>query len=251
MKMIILAAGEGTRLKPLTDGCPKCMVKYKGKPIIDYIILAARTCNIEDIVVVAGYKNKILENYLSKRKIKFYTNEKYATTNMVYSLFCAEEEFSDDIVISYADIIYKNNILEALINEKDPISVVVDKKWRELWSLRMENPLNDAETLKLDKNRYLLEIGKKPGSYRDIEGQYIGLIKIKKRVLGQIKDFYHSLDKTKIYDGKDFNNMFMTSFIQLIIDNLRRAKPVFINGGWIEIDTTHDLEVYESQINYV
>ena len=112
----------------------------------------------------------------------------------------------------------------------------------------MENPLEDAETLKLDSNDNIQEIGQKAASYDDIQGQYIGLIKIKKKALKKVKDFYNALDKTAVYEGKNFNNMYMTCFLQLIIDKVMPVKAVHIDGGWIEIDTCQDLNRY-SKLN--
>ena len=156
MKMIIVAAGQGTRLRPLTDNKPKCMVEYNNKPIIDYILDTADKCNIKDIAVVNGYKKEVLEDYLKEHKLTFFTNNKFDKTNMVSTLFNAIEFMDDDIIISYADIIYTDEILEKLINNKGDFGVVVDKDWKDLWSLRMENPLEDAETLKVvDGNIFL------------------------------------------------------------------------------------------------
>jgi choline kinase len=242
MRAIILAAGQGTRLRPLTDDRPKCMVEYRDKKIIDYILDSMQECNINDINIVNGYKSEVLTTYLNTKKIKYFTNEKFESTNMVYTLFCAKDIMDSDIIISYADIIYSKDILQKLIDSDDDISVVVDRKWRELWSQRMQNPLDDAETLKLDSGN-IIELGKKPDSYDDIEGQYIGLIKISKNMIKKIVSFYESLDKNIMYDSKDYNNMYMTSFIQMIIDNqLAEVKPVFIDGGWIEIDSIDDLK---------
>jgi len=241
MKIIILAGGQGSRLRPLTNNQPKCMVKYQDKPIIDYILNTVEECNIDKIAIVNGYKKDILEDYLKNKDIKFFTNKEFDKTNMVSTLFYAEDFMNDDIIISYADIIYKKEILEKLINSKYDFSVVVDKSWKELWLQRMENPLEDAETLKIKDNK-IIELGKKPNSYEEIEGQYIGLIKISKNILPTIINFYKSLDKTKLYDGKDFDNMYMTSFIQLIIDKLIDVNPIFINGGWVEIDSVEDLK---------
>ena len=241
--MIIVAAGQGTRLRPLTDNKPKCMVEYNNKPIIDYILDVANECNIRDVAIVNGYKKQVLEKYLENRDITFFTNEKFDTTNMVSTLFNAKDFMNDDIIISYADIIYKKEILEKLITSNEDFNVVIDKDWRKLWSLRMENPLEDAETLRVvDGN--IVEIGKKTNSYNDIEGQYIGLIKISKRALPKFIKFYESLDKNKLYDGQDYDNMYMTSLVQMIIDNLTDVKPLFINGGWIEIDSVEDMESY-------
>ncbi len=244
MKVIILAAGQGQRLRPLTDNCPKCMVEYHGKPIIDYILQVIRECSLENIIVIDGYKKDTLESYLKNENVKFYTNSDFDKTNMVTTLFCAESELNDDVIISYSDIIYKKEVLQKLIDSDADISVIVDQNWQELWSIRMENPLDDAETMKIGVNNTIIELGKKATNYNDIQGQYIGLIKISKKMISKIKDFYSGLDKNAIYDGKDFYNMFMTSFIQMIIERLCPVNAVFINGGWIEIDSTSDLENY-------
>lgn len=241
MKMIILAAGQGTRLRPLTNNKPKCMVEYKGKPIIDYIIDVAHKCEIKDISIVNGYKKDVLEKYLKNKDVKFFTNELYTSTNMVSTLFCADDFMDDDVIISYSDIIFTEDVLKKLIVSKNKFNVVIDKKWRKLWSARMENPLDDAETLKV-KNGKIIEIGKVPSGYADIEGQYIGLIKISKNVINDVKNHYNKLDKNISYDGKSFDNMYMTTFIQNLIDNLLDVDPVYINGNWIEIDSLEDLE---------
>jgi len=244
MKMIIVAAGQGTRLKPLTNQIPKCMVKYKQKPIIDYILEATQDCGINKIAIVSGYKNEILENYLKGKKINFFKNNNFEKTNMVYSLFCAKDFMDDDLIISYSDIIYKRKILHKLIESKDNFTVVIDKDWQKLWNLRMQNPLDDAETLKIQNNN-IIEIGQIPNDYNDIDGQYIGLIKIKKNILDDVIKFYENLDKDISYDNKNFENMYMTSFIQMLIDDFCEVKPVYISGGWIEIDSCEDLRKME------
>jgi choline kinase len=245
LKVIVLAAGQGTRLRPLTDDRPKCMVPFRGKPIIDYIADALRKSGLDDIVVIDGYRKDVLEKHLSDRNIKFYTNAEYETTNMVYTLFRALPELNDDIIISYADIIYSPDVVKKLIADTYCFSVVVDKRWRELWALRMEDPLLDAETMKIDGEGFIYELGKKPKCYGDIQGQYIGLIKIKKDFLQTAIKHYQGLDRTAIYDGKNFDNMYMTSFLQSVADKIKRPKAVFIEGGWLEIDSAADLKVYE------
>lgn len=241
MKAIILAAGQGSRLRPLTDKKPKCMVEYNGKAIIDYILDAMHRCKVKNIAVANGYKADVLTNYLNNKDLTFYTNKNFDKTNMVSTLFCAKDFMNDDLIISYADIVYDKEILDKLISSNDDFSVVVDRKWQSLWDQRMTNPLEDAETLKI-QNSNIIELGKKASSYEDIEGQYIGLMKISKRVIHRVVEYYNSLDKNISYDCKDFDNMYMTSFIQMIIDNLLDVKPTFIDGGWVEIDSISDLK---------
>ncbi len=245
MKLIVLAAGEGTRLRPLTNDRPKCMVEFKDKPILDYIIGNADACKINDVNVVVGYQNDAIREHLKgTQNITFYENPKYATTNMVSTLFCAEEVLEGDCVVSYADIVYNKGVLDRIMDEPRS-AIVVDRQWRKLWEMRMENPLDDAETLKLDEAAYVTELGKKPTSYDDIEGQYIGLIKFGANDIERIKSIYADLDRTAIYDGKNFDNMFMTSFLQILIDKGVKFKATFIDGGWVEIDSLDDLQAYK------
>ena len=238
MKAIILAAGQGTRLRPLTDDRPKCLVEYRGKAILDYILESLRTCGVNDIVVVKGYRHDTLQ----RPGLRYVVNDRYDTTNMVSTLFCAEQEMDDDILISYADIIYGPSIVKAILDDESEFGVAVDMNWRELWESRMEDPLKDAETLKLDSDGFITELGRKPSSYDDIEGQYMGLLRISRNSLRSIRHFYHSLDKDGIYEGKNFDNMYMTSFIQLVIDRLMKVRAVPVQGGWLEIDCIEDLE---------
>lgn len=247
--MIILAAGQGTRLKPLTNDRPKCMVEYGGKLIIDYILQAASECKIENIIIINGYKKEVLENHLKDKNINFYFNKDFEATNMLYTLFCAEKEMDDDIIISYADIIYKKEVLQSLINCDYDFSVVVDKEWEKLWRIRMENPLDDAETLKIGPHKNIIELGKKAKNYKDIQGQYIGLIKISKNIINQVKNIYHNMNTDILYDGKKFKNMYMTSFIQHLIGLSIVINPCWIHGGWFEIDSIEDLHNYQ-RVNF-
>jgi choline kinase len=246
MKMIILAAGQGTRLRPHTESVPKCMVPLNGQPLIYYQLETAKQVGITDIIVVGGYKADVLREYLEDKNVRLLVNNNFLVTNMVSTLFCAESELNGDVIVSYSDIVYSTLVLKKLINCNDSLVTVVDSNWYDLWSKRMENPLEDAETMKLDTNGFITELGKKPTGYHEIEGQYIGLTKISDSVIDKVICFYHQLDKNIIYDGKDFNNMYMTSFIQLMINNHLPIKATIISGGWFEVDSNDDLAYYET-----
>ena len=239
MKLIILAAGQGTRLRPLTNDKPKCMVELFGKKMIDHILEVAENYNFNEVIIIGGYKFDVLKQYLIGKKITFVENERYDSTNMVTTLMCAKELFNDDIIISYSDIIYNKNILQTLLNEDADIAVSIDLKWQELWKLRMENILDDAETLKFDDNYNLLEIGKKTDNLKDIQGQYIGLIKVKQNSIKVLLDTYNSIENN--------SNLYMTDLIQTIIDNKIPVKASLINAGWFEVDSIEDKENYENK----
>lgn len=245
MKVIILAAGQGTRLRPLTDDRPKCMVELHGKPLLHHQLEALEKCDIEkqNIALAAGY----LQEALVAPGIKQYRNDDYDKTNMVATLFAAEDFMleGEDLIISYGDIVYKPEVFEKLLSTQGELVIAADLDWYDLWKLRMENPLDDAETFKMTDEGKVLELGKKPNNREDAQAQYIGLVKI---AGSKVKDFIHhfkNMDKAASYDGKDYDNMYMTSLLQNLIDSGWDAQAALINNGWIEVDSVDDLEAYK------
>lgn len=241
-KVLILAAGQGTRLRPLTNDKPKCLVQLLGNSLLERQVNTLKSCGVDTIHIATGYREDQIRNLGFDTTL----NPKYASTNMVETLFCASEYMveGEDLIIAYGDIVYQKGNLKELLNCSEEIALMVDKNWKSLWSLRLENPLDDAETLKLDKG-FVTELGKKPISYSEIEGQYTGLIKIRGDKIKEFKDFYLNLDRTASYDGQDFFNMYMTSFLQMLINSGWKAKAVEVEGGWLEIDSVDDLDCYE------
>lgn len=243
-QVVILAAGEGTRLRPLTETRPKCMVPLAGRALLERQMETLRRVGLHDIHIVTGY----LAAQLDQQGVPTYLNARYATTNMVESLLCARDLFDGrgDVLIAYGDIVYRQQNLVQLIEEKEEIALMVDLNWRDLWEQRFDNPLDDAESLRLDEHGYILEVGKKADSYDAVQGQYTGLIKVRRDKCLEFTRFYDGLDRSKEYDGKDFDNMYMTSFLQLLIDAGWRVKAVPVYGGWLEVDSVEDLAVYEA-----
>lgn len=242
MRAIILAAGQGTRLRPYTNDRPKCMVELLGKPMLHRQIEVLRAAGVNDITLVGGY----CASGLKADGVDVVLNPRYAETNMVSTLFCAESVMTDgeDLLIAYGDIVYESRVLESVLRNDGQLSVAVDLQWRRFWEIRMENPLADAETLKLDAYDCIVELGKKPNDYSEIQGQYMGLIKVRGDQVAVFRAAWHGLDRDGKYDGKDFDNMYMTSFLQHLISGGWKAKAAFTNNGWLEVDTVEDLDQY-------
>lgn len=259
MKVIILAAGQGTRLRPLTDNCPKCMVKVNGKSIIERQLETVYACGIkeEDITIVAGYRNDVLQDYFKNTAIHFVVNGKYETTNMVCSLMCARAvmEAEEDILISYGDIIYNTDVLNKVIFAKDDSSVIVDDGWYEYWSARCENPLDDAETLMFNEDDYLTEIGQKTDDLSRVQSQYIGLMRFRGEGLKAMLALSAEAERRSSIGEKlwrterTYSKMYMTDLLQGLIDEGNKLKALHIRRGWFEIDDKEDLKVVESQID--
>jgi L-glutamine-phosphate cytidylyltransferase len=241
MKAIILAAGQGTRLRPLTNNKPKCLVELAGKPLLEHQLATLTSGGIDEIHIVGGY----LAEQLKRPDTTLHTNPRFASTNMVATLFAAKDVMNgeSDIIIGYGDIVYESRVLEALIASSAPISLAVDREWKRYWAARMDDPLADAETLKLVEGNRIVELGKKPESFADIQGQYTGLIKIRADHVEKLLDVWTAMDRDAYYDGKDFDNMYMTSFIQHLINLGWDTRSAFIENGWAEVDCEDDLAV--------
>ena len=245
MKIIILAAGEGKRLRPYTNEIPKCMVKLAGYSLLAHQLASIEKCNISknDIALVGGYKMQAFK----KLQFKKFKNVKYSSTNMVKTLFCAREFMTpdEDLVISYGDIVYEENVLRALLDCDDEICVAADEEWERLWRLRMANPLDDAETFIMDDKLLIKELGKKPMSLMQVQAQYMGLIKIRGDMVSKIIDIFDGMDKHAPYDGQNYDNMYMTSLLQHLINIGWQVKAVLVKNGWLEVDTVDDLKCYD------
>lgn len=248
MRMIILAAGQGSRLRPLTDDRPKCLVELAGKRLLQWQIEAARAAGIRDVMVIGGYRHEQLGGY----GIPVLVNENFATTNMVRTLFCAREHFGDGFVMSYGDIVYSPLLLRALLKSDADISVVVDRQWRSYWAQRFDNPLSDAETLKLDGDGRITEIGQKPKSYDDIMAQYVGLVGFRGAGVAALTAAYEAAeaaDKTGAtpFGGpRSLDKLYMTDLLQGLIAGGTPLQAVLVDRGWVEIDSPRDLEVAEA-----
>ena len=247
MKAIILAAGIGSRLYPITKSKPKCLVELFGKSIIEHQIDIFRKCGINEIIIVRGY----LSEMINFDGIKYYDNPNYETTNMVETLFCAQDELNDSVIVSYGDIIFEKKILESLISSNFDLSVIIDKNWKQLWEQRFKNPLDDAESLILDPNGLILELGQKVSSYEKICGQYIGLMKFQGNDLEFIRSFYQNAKEIS-KNGKNplnpeisFEKSYMTDFLNSLIKNGKKIHSVEVHGGWLELDSISDLELYK------
>lgn len=201
-------------------------------------------CSASEISLVTGYEASRLAGWGNRH----FHNDRFATTNMVESLFAAEVllDGSEDLIVCYSDIVYERRVLEALLNAPGPIATVIDRNWLSLWASRMEDPLADAETLRLNPDGTLREIGRKPRDFTEIEGQYVGLTKICAGAQSDVLAHYHGLARDALYDGRSFEQMYMTRFLTSLIDAGFPIHVAATDSGWLEVDTVDDLARYES-----
>lgn len=237
MKVIILAAGEGTRLRPYTLDRPKCLVEVNGISLLDRQLAVLAAESIKSVVLVGGYRAEML----NRPNVKLLVNPQYAETNMVWTLFCAEADIEGDVIVTYGDIVYSRDVLCSLLKSKAAIAVAVDLDWETYWRARNENPLDDAETLRLARDGCIIEVGQKPKSLVEIEGQYMGLMKFSTDGSAVLKKIFHDAVVAGNLRGKPLTRAYMTDLLQATIDSGYPVHSVPIQGGWVEVDTISDL----------
>lgn len=238
MKAIILAAGEGTRLRPYTLDRPKCLVEADGKSLLERQLEVLRSQEIDPIILIGGYRAEMLE----RPGVELRLNPRYAETNMVWTLFCAEADLTGEFVLGYGDIVYSKKNLQALLASTADIAVTIDLDWESYWRARNEDPLADAETLKLGSEGEILEIGQKPSSLSEIEGQYMGLLKFSAKGAEILRKVFHDAKQAGVLRGKTVEKAYMTDLLQAIVDAGYRIQSVPVHGDWVEVDTVEDLE---------
>ena len=238
MKAIILAAGRGSRMKHLTDERPKCLVYLRGKPLIEWQLEAIRTAGITEIAIVTGYRNELLSSY---NLVEFH-NSHWSKTNMVSSLECAEKWLqAEPCVISYSDIFYESSAVSSLMNCPASLAVTYDPNWLNLWKKRFADPLLDAETFLINSANEVLEIGKKPRTVEEVQGQYVGLLRMTPESWKHIASIHARLPK-HIRD-----KMHMTGTLQKVIEHARfPVLGVPYQSEWGEFDTESDLKTFDT-----
>lgn len=240
INLLILAAGKGSRLGTKTKKRPKILLKFKKKLLFDYHLDVYKYFSNMSVSIVGGYKLKEIKNFIKNRNIKLFQNPNYSNTNMYYSFLKAKSLFNQkkDLIVVYGDIIFKKKTIEKLIKNKNQIVISVDKSFKDYWSKRMKNPLDDLETLKI-KDGLITELGKKPKSYKEVQGQYMGIIKISYRCFKIIKILIKKLNKNML----NYKKIYFTDFIQYLIDNKIKVSPSFNYGSWQEFDKPIDFKI--------
>lgn len=241
MKGVILAAGLGSRLHPLTEDKPKCLVEVAGKKILDYQLDAYRHAKIKDIIIIVGYKGYLIDEYcryIRDLNIEIIYNDDYENTNNMYSLYLAKSKiYSHSFILNNADLVIDTDIVKNLVSSSYNDLVAVDVG------------LYNHESMKISCNA--------EGNISDISKT----IDINSSI-GCSIDFYKISSNTSkiLFDEismtiesgnkKDWTEV---AFQKLFKNNLAQFNILDVsNKKWVEVDNLDDLALADeifSQIN--
>jgi len=231
MKAVILAAGVGSRIRPLTDNCPKSLLKVGGHTILEMMISHIRDCGITDVVFVLGYLQEQIKDYVTQNfpelNVHFITNEQYATTNTGFSLMLARDLVAGSSFIKFdADVVFDKTILRQLISCDHDNALCIDK-----------NIQLDAEEIKViirENNRVVK--ASKTVNPKEAIGESIGIEKISAETALQL---FSELE-VMMQDTQNHQEYYEAAYERLIEKDVPFYALDISGLKWVEIDTQED-----------
>ena len=129
---VLLAAGLGSRLAPLTDAVPKCLVAVSGVPILERLVRALDTHGFRRLIIVTGYKAETIREYLGERfggiAVEYVLSPCFETTNNIYSLWLARRLIDEPFLLVESDVVFDEQLLAPLL-ESGRIAVSRQLPW--------------------------------------------------------------------------------------------------------------------------
>jgi choline kinase len=236
MKAVILAAGQGTRIRSVHGEHPKCLIEVDNTTILDHQLDALSMVGINDVVIVVGYEKEQIVAHVNARqpltqKIHFIENPAFAITNNIYSLRLALEWVrGDSFIVLNADVIFNPEILDVAVRPHAPISMIVDPLWRDE---TMKVVILEDHVIRMSKNI----------SREEFSGTYIGITVFSKDIQDR---FFHKMEDV-IAAGR------VNEFFNVVVQELaNEGVPVGYTSTdgllWAEIDDPVDLTFAQQNV---
>ncbi len=233
MKGVILAAGIASRLRPLTDSTPKCLLRVGNATILGRTLQNLRTNNIRDIVMVTGYLEEQIHAFVRSKfpdlHISFLTNPLFDSTNNIYSLWLARElVMNDDMLLLDSDIIFDESIIRVLLQSGHENCL----------AMKTGLPLGEEEIKVLsDKAGRILEISKVVDP-TEAAGESIGIEKFSAKYVSLLFEIL----KDKMLVRKEVNHFYEAAFQETIANGSEIYAVDVQDKRCMEIDTAEDLQ---------
>ena len=242
MKAVILVAGQGKRLRPLTDDRPKCLVKINAKPILQFQLECLNEFGIEECVVVVGFKgNEVYRRFGSKfgnMNLIYVFNHQFESTNNIYSLWSAKEHISDDIILIEGDVLFECSLLEDVRESAHSNLAVVDRFQSHMDGTVVLCEANIVTAMVLKEQQAqdfdYQNVFKTVNVYKFDQSTMCGYVipELEAWITKGLTDQFYEATIAQLVAQRDFE-----------LGILRVG-----NGKWVEIDTIEDLHRAELQV---
>ena len=230
MKAVILAAGQGTRIRSVCGERPKCLIAAGDQTILDHQLEALSMAGVNEVAIVVGYEKDQIISHVSARALSssqtlhFIDNHPFATTNNICSLWLALDWLrGDSFVVLNADVIFDPRILCMAVRHYAPISMIVDPLWRD-------------ETMKvIIEGERVIEMSKKI-SREEFSGTYIGITVFSRAIQDKF-----SRKMSKLISAGRLNEFFNVAVQELANEGVHVGFTSIEGLVWAEIDDPVDL----------
>lgn len=231
---LLLAAGTGSRLSPLTDTIPKCLVPVNGMSILERLINSLRPHGFKRLVIVVGYQEECIRDFLGTyaggMEITYITNPVYKTTNNIYSLWLARNAIKESFLLLESDVVYNRPLKHML--------------WPDRIAIAHLRPWMNGTTVTIDSHQKINAFwasGSDSNSRGARRYKTVNMYSLSTRSWGLVKDrLERHISKGMV------NGYYETVFSELVTEGRLQFAPVlFGHKRWYEIDTLDDLHAAE------
>ena len=227
---IVLAASRGAGLDAVTADQPKCMVDVRGKPLLHRLLHTLDESGVADVAVVAGYRR----DAIVAAGVAVLDNDAYAGTGEAASLACAKSRLKGETVVVYGDVLFRRYILDALLEFRSDITIVVDSTRRHASDPRDLIAADRCDLRDYYDDHPALLTGIAAGTEACC-GEWIGLMHLSARGAELVRDELAAMRQDGVLAQAD---------LMLMLERLASHHPVavhYIKGHWLDVDTPNDL----------
>ena len=233
MKVVILAAGTSSRLRPFTDETPKSLLMVAGKRILDRTLTNLLANGLTDIIIVTGYREQQIRDFVRSAypalNVQFITNPVYDKTNAIYSLGLAAEAVGNNPMMLFdADVVFDHRIIADLIASG----------YENCLAMKKHDVQDEEVKIKVDERGRVIEISKEVRLDETL-GESIGIELFGNRMR---EELFRVIHRMVTVDGKQ--HLLYEAAFQELVDNGFDFYPVDTKDYFcMEIDTPEDLQL--------
>jgi choline kinase len=235
MKAIILAAGVGKRLWPVTQHRPKCLIEIGGKTLLHRYLETLASLGIQRADIVVGYKQEMIRAAVESNacgvRVNFLVNEQFHRGS-ISSLWIARTAFDDDVVVMDADVLFHREILRRLVQSPYPNALLMDDTVKQ----------TGEECMVVVEGGRVIALTKKMPPRYDYAGEGVGFLKVRHA------DTPHVVASLRTFVDREAWQM---EYEDALVEFFREVKVGHeVIGGlpWTEIDFPEDVKKAEREI---
>lgn len=242
MKAIILGAGRGKK-----DGFEVAQHKSLqkdpvGRRALDWLIQSFEKNGIYDISFVGGYQaEKLMETY---PHLRFYINEEWETTNIAYSLLKAIDEFKEELIICYSDVVFHPSMIKALLQQDNEVVIVTKELVEKRYQGKSGDVIRKIEKVQSEAG-LVTKIGKNPNLLLNANDEFVGVLKLTKQGTLNLKrileENLEQSNQETFQEAENFQKAYLTDLLQ---EAISQGQPIYrmqTEGAWMELDFERSL----------